>query len=194
MSKTFIVIQQHLWCNEKGHGIEYTTDSIESDDRDNAIKRGLKMQGSDDFNIGVIDGGRLVSFDWMDKPVGESAETLAEIAEAIGYEGGCPMSNIDKPALREEFKMMQECYSDPADRERQLIYIAAEAMLDELETAESRIAELEAREINLPPNELVTDTWTSPGDGWEVFDAQKVVDSIRTAGVKIAAGITVKGE
>lgn len=68
------------------------------------------------------------------------------------------------------------------------------ALLDELEAAEKRIAELEAREVKLPPNELVTDTWTSPGDGWEVFDAQKVIDSIRSAGVRIAAGITVKGE
>lgn len=29
----------------------------------------------------------LVSFDWMDKPVGENPEILAEIADAIGYEG-----------------------------------------------------------------------------------------------------------
>ena len=69
----------------------------------------------------------------------------------------------------------------------------AEKQLTIAVEAEKRIAELEAREINLPPNELVTDTWTSPGDGWEVFDAQKVIDSIRSAGVRIAAGITVKG-
>ncbi|HIC0774289.1 TPA: hypothetical protein ACW0NO_000669 [Enterobacter ludwigii] len=50
------------------------------------------------------------------------------------------MSNIDKPALREEFKMMQECYSDPADRDRQVIYLAAEALLDELEAKDSTIA------------------------------------------------------
>ena len=68
------------------------------------------------------------------------------------------------------------------------------ALLDELQAAEARIDELEAREVSLPPNELVTDTWTVPGDGWEVFDAQKVIDSIRSAGVKIAAGISVKGE
>ena len=55
------------------------------------------------------------------------------------------MINIDKRALREEFQYMQENYSDPADRERQVIYIAAEALLDELEAAEKRIAELEAR-------------------------------------------------
>ncbi|EAB2795890.1 ead/Ea22-like family protein [Salmonella enterica] len=38
---------------------------------------------------------------------------------------------IDKRALREEFRFMQEHYSDPADRARQVIYIAAEALLDE---------------------------------------------------------------
>jgi len=53
------------------------------------------------------------------------------------------MSNIDKQALREEFKMMQDCYSDPADRDRQVIYLAAEALLDELEATYSRIGELE---------------------------------------------------
>ncbi|EBI7721594.1 ead/Ea22-like family protein [Salmonella enterica] len=41
------------------------------------------------------------------------------------------MSYIDKRALREEFRFMQEHYSDPADRARQVIYIAAEALLDE---------------------------------------------------------------
>lgn len=46
------------------------------------------------------------------------------------------MSNIDKRALREEFRNMQDHYSDPADRERQEIYIAAEAALDELEKAQ----------------------------------------------------------
>lgn len=80
---------------------------------------------------------------------------------------------IDKQALREEFRNMQDHYSDPADRERQEIYIAAEALLDEniqlqrgkdaieavalalrddmrdvrekLESAERRIAELESK-------------------------------------------------
>ncbi|WP_239699892.1 hypothetical protein [Salmonella enterica] len=50
------------------------------------------------------------------------------------------MSNIDKQALREEFRFMQEHYSDPADRARQVIYIAAEALLDELETKEEQRA------------------------------------------------------
>ncbi|HGB6108525.1 TPA: ead/Ea22-like family protein [Salmonella enterica subsp. enterica serovar Thompson] len=55
------------------------------------------------------------------------------------------MSNIDKQALREEFRFMQVHYSDPADRARQVIYIAAEALLDELEAAEkTSAARLEA--------------------------------------------------
>ncbi|EAQ4575818.1 ead/Ea22-like family protein [Salmonella enterica] len=48
--------------------------------------------------------------------------------------------NIDKQALREEFRLMQAHYSDPADRARQVIYIAAEALLDELETKEEQRA------------------------------------------------------
>ncbi|EDF7621136.1 ead/Ea22-like family protein [Salmonella enterica] len=50
------------------------------------------------------------------------------------------MSNIDKQALREEFRYMQDHYSDPADRERQEIYIAAEAALDELDVKEEQRA------------------------------------------------------
>lgn len=59
------------------------------------------------------------------------------------------MSNIDKQALREEFQLMQDHYSDPADRERQVIYIAAEALLDEMEAAEKRIAETNQRNTEL---------------------------------------------
>lgn len=80
----FIVIQQYAWCNDGGHGIEYSSDLEEFDTRKDAIKNGFKITESDDFNIGVVDGGRLVSFDWMGKPVGESQETIQEIAEALG--------------------------------------------------------------------------------------------------------------
>ncbi|HFZ0498870.1 TPA: antitoxin, partial [Klebsiella pneumoniae] len=83
----YIVIQQFAWCNESGHGINYASDSVDFDKRHKAIKHGFVQQGSDDFNIGVIENGCLVSFDWMNRPIGESAEKLAEIAESIGYEG-----------------------------------------------------------------------------------------------------------
>lgn len=47
---------------------------------------------------------------------------------------------IDKQALREEFRFMQVHYSDPADRARQVIYIAAEALLDDLDVKEEQRA------------------------------------------------------
>lgn len=52
--------------------------------RQAAKKAGWKERGSDDFNIGVVRDGRLVSVDWMDEPLGESANELAGIEEEIG--------------------------------------------------------------------------------------------------------------
>ncbi|EGW0579386.1 ead/Ea22-like family protein [Salmonella enterica] len=49
------------------------------------------------------------------------------------------MSNIDKQVLREEFRYIQDHYNDPADRKRQEIYIAAEALLDELDKKQQYI-------------------------------------------------------
>lgn len=85
MSK-FIVIQQRLWCNESGYGIAYSSDLEEFDTRQEAIKNGFEITESDDFNVGVIEEGRLISFDWMEKPVDENEETLSLIAESIGLE------------------------------------------------------------------------------------------------------------
>ncbi|WP_353614812.1 antitoxin [Mangrovibacter phragmitis] len=85
--KQFIVINQYAWCNDSGCGITYASDHEAFNDRENAIKHGFEITGSDDFNIGVIEDEKLISFDWMDKPVGESKETINEIAEAIGLDG-----------------------------------------------------------------------------------------------------------
>ena len=82
----FIVIQQRLWCNERGHGVEYSSDLEEFDSRKEAIRHGFEIAESDDFNIGVIENGLLVSFDWMERTVGETQETINEIADAIGLE------------------------------------------------------------------------------------------------------------
>lgn len=84
MGKSYIVIIRRAWCNEGGHGIEYSSDLIHYETRNGAISHGFRTVGSDDFNIGVIEDGKLISFDWMDKPVGESEDTLAQIAELIG--------------------------------------------------------------------------------------------------------------
>ncbi|HAH1037779.1 TPA: ead/Ea22-like family protein, partial [Escherichia coli] len=49
------------------------------------------------------------------------------------------MSKIDYQALREEFQYMQEHYSDPADREKQELYIYAETLLYELDKSQQYI-------------------------------------------------------
>ncbi|WP_426723586.1 hypothetical protein [Enterobacter cloacae complex sp. 279F5] len=76
------------------------------------------------------------------------------------------MSNIDKQALREEFQFMRSIYSDPADHERQLIYIAAEALLDELEAKDKR---------NERALSLMSDANTE--NVWEIIGRLKVVIS-----------------
>ncbi|EII9335118.1 ead/Ea22-like family protein [Salmonella enterica] len=117
---------------------------------------------------------------------------------------------IDKQALREEFLYMQDHYSDPADRERQDIYIAAEAALNELDvkeeqranwfrvaqrlgedldTAERRMAELEAREVNLSKlsvGEVMHMSGFSRdyAEGWCAGN-DNAIHEIRTAGIKV---------
>ncbi|AXD67807.1 ead/Ea22-like family protein [Salmonella enterica] len=155
------------------------------------------------------------------------------------------MSNIDKQALREEFQYMQDHYSDPADRARQVIYIAAEALLDELdkkqqyiklrdqenedialtvgklrvelehyksreervtklvldnstswdvlyeklEAAERRIAELEARAVNLPKRSVdevmhLSGFSRDYAEGWCAGN-DNAIHEIRAAGIKV---------
>lgn len=116
------------------------------------------------------------------------------------------MSNIDKQALREEFQYMQDHYSDPADRDRQVIYIAAEALLDELErkeeqranwfqmaqklgsdldSAEKRIAELERKRVTMEAVTLAMrdEIRTSPPapvvpNGWVMVPVEPTEDMI----------------
>ncbi|HCA0685126.1 TPA: ead/Ea22-like family protein [Citrobacter freundii] len=127
------------------------------------------------------------------------------------------MTALNKQALREEFLLMQDHYSDPADRERQVIYIAAEALLDELEKSqnwerqwkeaaerrgkrltrqaleilkqEQRIAELEARTVNLP-KQSVGEVMHMSGfsrdyaEGWCAGN-DNAIHEIRAAGIGV---------
>ncbi|HDL6593663.1 TPA: antitoxin [Yersinia enterocolitica] len=87
MGTKYIVILQSAWCNDGGSGIMYSSDLIEFDTRNEAIKHGFTLRDSDDFNIGVLTNGTLTSFDWMAKPIGETKDSLARIAKDIGIEG-----------------------------------------------------------------------------------------------------------
>ena len=81
---TYIVVCQSAWCNSGGFGIDYSWDGEEFPDRAQAIKHGFALRESDDFNVAVLSGRRLVSFDWMDHSVGNTDEDLREIAAALG--------------------------------------------------------------------------------------------------------------
>ncbi|CNF27902.1 Uncharacterised protein [Yersinia rohdei] len=87
MQTKYIVILQSAWCNDSGSGIMYSSDLIEFDTRNEAIKHGFILRDSDDFNIGALTNGTLISFDWMEKPVGGDGDNLPQIAELIGLLG-----------------------------------------------------------------------------------------------------------
>ncbi|HGB6404169.1 TPA: ead/Ea22-like family protein [Salmonella enterica subsp. enterica serovar Oranienburg] len=135
---------------------------------------------------------------------------------------------ISKQALREEFRYMQVHYSDPADRARQVIYIAADALLDDLEIKEEqranwfqmaqklgedldaaekrnaeqreyyegviadgskRIAELEARAVNLPKRSVdevmhLSGFSRDYAEGWCAGN-DNAIHEIRAAGIKV---------
>ncbi|MGJ0628735.1 antitoxin [Xenorhabdus bovienii] len=83
MKTKYIVIIQRVWRNDSGIGIIYSSDQIEFDKRDKAIEHGFKLDESDDFNIGVLVNDRLVSIDWMNKPVGTEPHVLREAEEQL---------------------------------------------------------------------------------------------------------------
>lgn len=80
----FIVICASAWMNSTGSGFGYAWDGQRFNNRNDAIKHGLKTRGSDDFNIGQTYGDDLIWFGWMDQRHDEDEETMREIAESAG--------------------------------------------------------------------------------------------------------------
>jgi hypothetical protein len=62
----------------------YNYDGRRFTDRARAISHGFEIRGSDDFNVGVLKDGRLVSVDWMEQVVDSKPEVLRKIADQIG--------------------------------------------------------------------------------------------------------------
>ncbi|RAY67991.1 hypothetical protein DP185_16400 [Enterobacter hormaechei] len=89
------------------------------------------------------------------------------------------MSNIDKRALREEL-------SNPAIGSNAHLRKLALALLDELEAAEKRIAELEAREVKLPERYEV-DMCPTPSPDGDWYSREDVLAALAAAGLKVAA-------
>lgn len=106
------------------------------------------------------------------------------------------MSNIDKRAK----SVIRNLIGDARARRLGKLIITAgemEALLDELEAAESRIAELEAREVNLPKLSvgevmLISGFSRDYAEGW-CSGNDNAIHEIHAAGVKVAAAAG-KGE
>lgn len=80
----FIVIIGSAWCNESGFGISWSFDGARFNNRNDAIKHGWELRGSDDFNIGQTYGDDLIWFGWMDQRSDEDEQTMVDIATDIG--------------------------------------------------------------------------------------------------------------
>lgn len=83
MTTEYIVI-----CGQATGGgpfrIEYSTDGERFPNRARAITHGFTKGRLDDFNIGVLEDGKLVSIDWMEETVEEIPAYLAVVSEQLG--------------------------------------------------------------------------------------------------------------
>lgn len=79
----FVPYRTSVWMNEHDHGERYyVLDQATSLPR--AIKRGLALNGSDDFNIGVIRDGRMVAVLWMEHVIDEEPEVVDRVGSGLG--------------------------------------------------------------------------------------------------------------
>jgi hypothetical protein len=68
-----------------GFEVVYNWDRRRFLDRKDAIAHGFTLDRSDDFNIGVLQDGKLISLDWMDKRVDDKPEFLRRVSLYIGF-------------------------------------------------------------------------------------------------------------
>lgn len=74
-----VICQSIVGGGDDGFSIAYAIDGKRFESRKAAIDHGFTFDRSDDFNIGVWDSGKLVSLDWMEKPVDTDPDLLSKI-------------------------------------------------------------------------------------------------------------------
>jgi hypothetical protein len=85
MPETYAVIIGSVVGNDRdGFRVTHHWDGLRYPTKALAVKHGFKLGVSDDFNIGAVRDGKLVSLWWMDKQINEDAATLAEIGQECG--------------------------------------------------------------------------------------------------------------
>jgi len=83
MTQYIVLMGQIVGGNGRPFEVLYGYDGRRFKDRKKAIAHGLEKRESDDFNIGVLKRGKLVSLDWMDKPLDTDADDLQRIQDQI---------------------------------------------------------------------------------------------------------------
>ena len=85
MGDLFITLIASAVGNERdGFRIAHYWDGATFATKAEAVRNGFREAGSDDFNVGIVRSGKLLSVWWMDEQIDEPAETLAEISREIG--------------------------------------------------------------------------------------------------------------
>jgi hypothetical protein len=156
----------------------------------NIDKRALRH--SAESIIGILEN--IAGFEPSDID-GDSVELRFETED--GFDTGCDVSIVDQcqktadvvRALLDELERNQQ-YIKRRDQENEDIALTVGKLRVELEAAEKRIAELDAREISLPERSSMLHR-TDFHDDYQTVMAYKVsevIDAIR------ATGIRIKGE
>ena len=88
MADAYVTIIGHAVGNDRdGFRVACHWDGHTFADKEAAITNGFKSIGCDDFNVGVVRKGRLVSIWWMDRQIDELPGKLEMIGREIGLEG-----------------------------------------------------------------------------------------------------------
>lgn len=84
MKSYIVIIRRAFGGGSVPVQISSYSDLKEFDNRQEAITHGFETINCDDFNIGVVEDGKLTSLDWMDKSINEKPDVIDQISEAIG--------------------------------------------------------------------------------------------------------------
>jgi hypothetical protein len=79
----YIVIRQSILGSPDHVQHFYEQDGPRHPSAEKAVSHGWETFGHDDFNIGHVQGDRLIWFGWMSDPIGETDEDFAEIARQL---------------------------------------------------------------------------------------------------------------
>jgi hypothetical protein len=85
MATEYITLIGSVVGNDRdGFKVVHSWDGHRFADKAEAVSNGFRLAESDDFNVGVVEKGKLASVWWMDEQINEPPEELAAIAEEIG--------------------------------------------------------------------------------------------------------------